>query len=135
MQCTLENNDENYKEMMTMRLVNRWKSWEQPLLILSFFLHPSYKLRFFTSNDKISHINLNKWAQYYFFKWFGENPTSMIWELLAYKKNFFPFNEPSLLELEQTLLNYWSFLSDSVSELSQIAIKLFSIYVNSASCE
>ncbi|CAG8857523.1 5393_t:CDS:1, partial [Gigaspora margarita] len=52
--------------------------------------------------------------------------------LLAYKENFFPFNEPSLLELEQTLLDYWSFLSDLVPELSQIAIKLFSICVNSA---
>ncbi|GES76734.1 hypothetical protein RCL_jg17366.t2 [Rhizophagus clarus] len=106
MQCTLENNDENYKGMMTMRLVNRWKSWEQPLLILSFFLHPSYKLRFFTSNDKISHINLNKWAQYYFFKWFGEKPISMIRELLAYKENKFSFNESSLQELEKNPLDY-----------------------------
>ncbi|CAB4474631.1 unnamed protein product [Rhizophagus irregularis] len=135
MQCTLESNDENYKEMMTMRLVNRWKSWEQPLLILSFFLHPSYKLRFFTPNEKVSHINLNKWAQYYFFKWFGKKPISMIRELLAYKENKFPFNESSLQELEKNPLDYWSFLSDSVPELSQIATKLFSICVNSASCE
>ncbi|CAG8791106.1 21915_t:CDS:2, partial [Gigaspora rosea] len=84
---------------------------------------------------KVSYINLNKWVQYYYIKWFGKNPTSMIRELLAYKENSFPFNEPSLLELEQTPLDYWSFLSDSVPDLSQIATKLFSICVNSASCE
>ena len=37
MQCTLECIDENYKEMMIRRLERRWKTWEQPLLILSFF--------------------------------------------------------------------------------------------------
>jgi len=135
MQCTLECDDENYKEMMTRRLERRWKTWEQPLLILSFFLHPSYKLQFFASNPKLSHINLNKWVQYYYIKWFGKNPTSMIRELLAYKEKFFPFNESSLLELEKTPLDYWSFLSDSTPELSQLATKLFSICVNSASCE
>ncbi len=60
MQCTLECNDENYQEIMTRRLERRWKTWEQPLLILSFFLHSSYKLQFFTPNPKLSHINLNK---------------------------------------------------------------------------
>ncbi len=135
MQCTLECNDENYRKIMTERLEKHWKPWEQPLLILSFFLHPSYKLHYFTSNPKLSYINLNKWAQYYFVRWFGKKPTSMIRELLAYKENKFPFNEPSLSELKNTPLDYWSFLSDSVSELSQVAIKLFSICVNSASCE
>jgi hypothetical protein len=135
MQCTLECDDEDYKEMMTRRLERRWKIWEQPLLILSFFLHPFYKLQFFASNPKLSHINLNKWVQYYYIKWFDKNPTSMIRELLAYKENFFPFNESSLLELEKTPLDYWLFLSDSTPELSQLATKLFSICVNSASCE
>ena len=135
MQCTLECNDENYQEIMTRRLERRWKTWEQPLLILSFFLHPSYKLQFFTPNPKLSHINLNKWVQYYYIRWFGKKPTNMIQESLAYKENLFPFNESSLLELEKTPLNYWSFLSDSFPELSQVATKLFSICVNSASCE
>ena|SRR5947207_2628692 len=135
MQCTLEYNDENYKQIMIKRLEKRWKSWEQPLLILSFFLHPSYKLNFFTSDPKLSHIYLNKWVQYYFVRWFGNKPNSMIRELLAYKENKFPFNESSLQELEKTPLDYWIFLSDTVPELSQVAIKLFSICVNSASCE
>ncbi|GES79902.1 ribonuclease H-like domain-containing protein [Rhizophagus clarus] len=73
-----ECNDENYKEMMSSRLERRWKTWEQPLLILSFFLHPSYKLQFFASDPKLSYINLNKWVQYYYIKWFGKNPTTMV---------------------------------------------------------
>ena len=60
------------------------------------FLHPFYKLNFFTSDPKLSHIYLNKWVQYYFVRWFGNKPNSMIWELLAYKKNKFPFNKSSL---------------------------------------
>ena len=59
----------------------------------------------------------------------------MIQELLAYKETKFPFNESSLLELEKTPLDYWSFLSDSVPKLLQIVTKLFNIYVNSASYE
>ncbi|CAB4395903.1 unnamed protein product [Rhizophagus irregularis] len=100
--------------------------------VLHFF---GYFMQCTSEYPKLSHINLNKWVQYYYIKWFGNNSTSMVQELLAYKENFFPFNEPSLLELEQTPLDYWSFLSDSVPELSQIATKLFSICVNSASCE
>ena len=99
------------------------------------FLHPFYKLQFFATNPKLSHINFNKWVQYYYIKWFGKNPTSMIRELLAYKEKNFSFNETSLLELEKTPLNYWLFLSNSVPELLQIATKLFSICVNSTLCE
>ncbi|GBB89094.1 hypothetical protein RclHR1_15770005 [Rhizophagus clarus] len=51
----------------------------------------------------------------------------------TYKENKFPFNESSLQELEKNPLDYWSFLSNSVPELSQIATRLFSICVNSAS--
>ncbi|PKY58293.1 hypothetical protein RhiirA4_429606 [Rhizophagus irregularis] len=82
MQCTSECDDDDYREMMTKRLERRWKTWKQPLLILSFFLHPSYKLQFFASDSKLSHINLNKWVQYYYIKWFGNNPTSMYSKVL-----------------------------------------------------
>ena len=135
MQCTLECDDENYKEIMTRRLERRWKTWEQPLLILSFFLHPSYKLQFFASSPKLSHIYLDNWVQYYYIKWFNKEPTSITQELLAYKETLFPFNASSLLKLDKTPLEYWLFLNDSVPELSQVAVKLFSICVNSASCE
>jgi hypothetical protein len=40
-----------------------------------------------------------------------------------------------LENLKNNPLDYWSWLSDTVTSLSKISIKLFSISVNSASCE
>jgi hypothetical protein len=39
-----EYHDPVFSEKMVTRMENRWKDWEQPLLLLSIALHPSYKL-------------------------------------------------------------------------------------------
>ena len=41
--------DSKFSEKMVLRMENRWKDWEQPLLLLSIALYPSYKLSKFKS--------------------------------------------------------------------------------------
>ena len=36
--------DSDFSKKMISRMEKRWKDWEQPLLLLSIALHPSYKL-------------------------------------------------------------------------------------------
>jgi len=37
------------------RLERRWREWEQPLLLLSYLLHPEYRIKQF--NKSVSNIN------------------------------------------------------------------------------
>ncbi|CAB4419957.1 unnamed protein product [Rhizophagus irregularis] len=41
-----------FSEKIVLRMESRWKDWEQPLLLLSIALHPSYKLSKFRSTHK-----------------------------------------------------------------------------------
>jgi len=52
---------------MLNRLQTRWQSWEQPLLLLSWLLHPKYKMSKFKDNiSNLNHVYLSKWLIYYY---------------------------------------------------------------------
>jgi len=51
MEQTLSNPDDDFKDNMVLRLEKRWLAWEQPLLLLSFYLHPLYKLEWFSRSE------------------------------------------------------------------------------------
>ena len=56
-----DHTDPNFSEKMVERMEKCWKQWEQPLLILSMVLHPSYKVsRFRTSTPNLSMVHLGK---------------------------------------------------------------------------
>ena len=40
------------------RLENRWNEWEQPLLLLSYLLHPEYRIDQFSDS-----IHYNHWSE------------------------------------------------------------------------
>ena len=43
-------NDQVLGNILLKKLENRWKQWEQPLLLLAFLLHPLYRNSKFNSN-------------------------------------------------------------------------------------
>jgi hypothetical protein len=135
MKCTLSNPDDDFKDEMILKLEKRWLSWEQPLLLISFYLHPLYKLEYFFSSENITSSKLSQWIYYYYVKWFSGKPNTIVQELLAYKNVKYPFNDPLLKQLEHIPLDYWGWVSDHTPNLSKFCGKLFSICVNSAGCE
>ncbi|RHZ73617.1 hypothetical protein Glove_230g117 [Diversispora epigaea] len=135
------------------RLQKRWKSWEQPLLILSWLLHPSYRTKYFTlpSSSKISYLHMGKWLVYYYKAWTGCDPQSILVEFDDFfqGKNY-PFNNETICQFEnniqsdlyivtplrgQTVYKYWCWIKDAYSEIGTVASRIFGICVNAASVE
>ncbi|CAG8807044.1 13578_t:CDS:2, partial [Cetraspora pellucida] len=53
--------DEAFKDYLITKLEKRWSAWEQPLLLLSFLLHPNYHIKQFNQcNDDLSFTNLEQ---------------------------------------------------------------------------
>ena len=54
-------------EKILNRLQTRWQSWEQPLLLLSWLLHPKYKMSKFKENiQNLNHVYPYKKCKYVF---------------------------------------------------------------------
>ncbi|CAB4419113.1 unnamed protein product [Rhizophagus irregularis] len=105
-----EHTDSNFSEKMVERMEKRWKQWEQPLLILSMVLHPSYKVsRFRTSTPNLSMVHLGKCLD--------------------------PYDDDSFAQFKGQLVTFWEFTSGIGPELAKVAIRIHGICVNSASVE
>ncbi|PKB99067.1 hypothetical protein RhiirA5_462768, partial [Rhizophagus irregularis] len=66
-QFWLNYSDDTLAKRIIGRLEKRWKDWEQPLLLLSYLLHPEYRMNQF--NNTISSVNYSafgKWLMYYY---------------------------------------------------------------------
>ncbi|CAG8851607.1 14700_t:CDS:1, partial [Gigaspora margarita] len=73
---------------------------EQPLLLLSFILHPLYNLNYF--NQFLLYINythMGAWLSYYFKAWFDLEPYQLLFEFKLYKQHKYPFIEKNLNSL------------------------------------
>ena len=71
---------------MIVQLKTRWAQWEQPLLLLSFVLHPKYRLSKFSSNiSNLSYTHFGQWLGYYYQAWFNTPIVSILAELIKYK--------------------------------------------------
>ena len=81
----INHEDKFFSNQMIERLKTRWVQWEQPLLLLSFVLHPNYRLSKFTSNvSNLSYTHFGQWLGYYYQVWFDESPRSILREYLSY---------------------------------------------------
>lgn len=126
----------SFRETMINRLERRWKTWEQPLLLLSFLLHPNYRHEKFTSTANINYVSLGEWIIYYYSAWFGNTPNSILYELDMYRKQLYPFNIATFNNFKGNVLNYWEFVaSNSQFELPKLACHIFAVAVNTASVE
>nr|CAG8612558.1 9116_t:CDS:2 [Entrophospora candida] len=128
--------DQNLGAGMIIRLEKRWQIWEQPLLLLSFILHPEYRDKIFLQNNtSISIAKLSEWMIYYFCVWFKKAPDTLLGELQNYRRQNFPFHNISLKQFNDGVLGFWDFVSAYTPDLSMFSIKVFAICVNTASVE
>jgi hAT family C-terminal dimerisation region len=114
----------------------RWKDWEQPLLLLSIALHPSYRLSKFRSTVKnLTWTHIGQWLKYYYLAFFGTPAKTILSELIDYKRGDDPYDDDSFLQFQGNVLNFWESTMGIGQELAKVAIHIHSICVNSASVE
>ncbi|CAG8827380.1 26250_t:CDS:2, partial [Dentiscutata erythropus] len=104
---------------MINRLEMRWKSWEQPLLLLAFLLHPEYRMEIFENNIEGLYTQLSEWICWYYYAWFQTEPKSLLSELEKFRKQQKPFTLHATNQFANDILGYWDFYSDSAKELSK----------------
>ena len=118
------------------RLQTRWKSWEQPLLLLSWLLHPKYKMMKFKDNiSNLNHVYLSKWLVYYYEAWAKARSRSILREFENYRKGLYPFDEQTINQFEDNILSFWEWVYPLAKELGYVAQRIFGICVNAASVE
>jgi hypothetical protein len=128
--------DDTLSNRMCIRLENRWKSWEQPLLILSFILHPDYRFdKFSTELPNMNWVDIGEWIIYYYCAWTQKEPISILREFGLYQNKQYPFNDATWRQWKGDVIQYWTWCSEKTKELGFIAKKIFGIAVNAASVE
>lgn len=117
------------------KVETRWADWEQPLILLSFVLHPQYKMKHFNQQLKnLSIAYLGKWIKYYFQSWTGKVPQKIQAEFFEFLNEVEPFDNETFEQFHDPL-KYWGYVAGHTKELHQVALKIFAISVNSASVE
>ena len=121
---------------MLNRLQARWQSWEQPLLLLSWLLHPKYKMTKFKDNVKnLNHVYLSRWLIYYYEAWTKSKSTSILREYENFRKKSYPFDEQTVGQFDDDVLSFWEYVLPLAKELGYVAQRIFGICVNAASVE
>jgi hypothetical protein len=130
--------DSDLSNRILERLQKRWNLWEQPLLILSWLLHPTYKTKYFTSPSisKISYLHMGQWLVYYYKAWTGNNPVSILAEFDDFSQgNKYLFDDISVAQFGNNIHKYWCWIRDVYPEIGTVAARIFGVCINSASVE
>ncbi|EXX65616.1 hypothetical protein RirG_131580 [Rhizophagus irregularis DAOM 197198w] len=128
--------DQELANKLITKIERRWKDWEQPLLLLSFLLHPFYRdTKFNSAILNLSFPHLAKWVLYYYCAWFREEPTILLSELEDYRSKKYPYTESISKQFKNNILGYWNFTKGYSKELYRVAQRIFSITVSTASLE
>ena len=90
---------------MILRLEQRWRQWEQPLLLLAFLLNPFIHITWFNYNNKnLNFTYLAQFGTYYYKAWFGRRPICILLELEEYRKSKYPFDIATYKQFEKDIL-------------------------------
>ncbi|CAG8790549.1 10555_t:CDS:2 [Dentiscutata erythropus] len=121
---------------MINRVEHRWKYWEQPLLLLSIVLHPTYKLSKFNNTVmNLTWTHIGQWLKYYFQAFFNLPSRSILSEMIKYKHEEDPYDNVSFQQFQGNLLDFWESTAGIGPELAKLAIHIHGICINSASVE
>lgn len=128
--------DQDFSEKMISRMEKRWRDWEQPLLLLSIVLHPSYKLlKFRLTVNNLTWTHIGQWLKYYYLAFFGIPAKTILSELINYKRGDDPYDNESFSHFRGNVLDFWESTMGFGPELAKVAIHIHGICVNSASVE
>ena len=78
---------------------------------------------------------MENWLNYYYKAWTFSKPTKLLFEFESYRVKKSPFDDETYGQFGDDVLAYWYYCSTMCKELGIVAIKIFSICVNSASVE
>ena len=132
----MSHNNDEFSNHMTTKLETHWTQWEQPLLLLSFVLHPKYRTSYFSSSaTNVSYAYFGQWIIYYYQVWFNKMPKKILREYLSYQRENFPFNLETYNQFDGNIIDFWESTVGLTEELSYFALRLFGICINSASVE
>ena len=107
---------------MLNRLQTRRQSWEQPLLLLSWLLHPKYKMSKFKDNiSNLNHVYLSKWLIYYYEAWTKSKSKSILREFDNFRKSKYPFDDQTINQFEDNILEFWGWVVPLAKELGYVA--------------
>ncbi|GBC06178.1 hypothetical protein RclHR1_06670018 [Rhizophagus clarus] len=121
---------------MIERLEKRWSQWEQPLLLLSFMLHPMYQLTYFNSTiENLLFTTLGRYLTYYYKAWFQKRPTRLLLDFENYRQKNEPFDDETFSQFGDDVFKFWKYVEGDYKELAGVALRIFGICVNSASVE
>ncbi|GES82705.1 ribonuclease H-like domain-containing protein [Rhizophagus clarus] len=123
-----DHSNEKFSENMITRLERRWNQWEQPLLLLSLVFHLQYRVSLFNKH-------FGQWVNYYYQVWFNKVPQRILREYLSYQREKYPFDMQTFNQLGGNIIDFWDLAKGDAPELSQFALHLYGICVNSASVE
>ncbi|GET01130.1 ribonuclease H-like domain-containing protein [Rhizophagus clarus] len=113
-----------------------WSQWEQPLLLLSFILHPKYRLTYFNSTiENLSFTTLERYLTYYYKAWFQKRPTQLLVDFKNYRQKNEPFDDKTFNQFGNDVFKFWKYVEGDYKELAGVALRIFGICVNSASIE
>ncbi|GBC04385.1 hypothetical protein RclHR1_05650013 [Rhizophagus clarus] len=113
---------------MIERLEKRWYQWEQPLLLLSFMLHPKYRLAYFNSGiENLTFITLGRYLTYYYKAWFQKRPTRLLLDFEDYCQKIEPFNDETFNQFGDDVFKFWKYVEGNYKELASIALRIFGI--------
>lgn len=128
--------DLEFGQQILNRLESRWREWEQPLLLLSWLLHPNYQMKKFKSNvANLNHVYLSKWLIYYYEAWSHNKSRSILREYENFRRGAFPFDDQSINHFKDGVFEFWSWATPTAKELAFVAQRIFGICINAASVE
>ena len=128
----------NQKNEIVNRFEKRWKSWDQPLIILAIALNPVHRRNRFSKISKITKLLLSEWASFYLQSWFHEENTSLTAEMLRYLDIEGEFGSSVSFSLTKDGTNpfcYWNLFEEDAPQLSKVAKRIFSVSISTAVCE
>ena len=99
-------------------------------------LHPGYRINKFNPQiETLSFPHLDKWVIYYYCAQFNEDPTILLVELEAYRQKKYPYNDITVRQFNNNVLEFQNYVRGYSKKLYHIAERIFSIAITTASLE
>jgi hypothetical protein len=119
---------------VTNKLQNLWKRMDQKIFILCYVLHPGYRIR--SLNPSVLSWNqLTSMVEETFVRLFRRQSATVVSDFMKYSTGTAPCTHDCMDQfLDQPIL-FWEFLSQTMPDLSRLALKLLQLAPPSSSIE